>query len=205
MAALSSRLATIVDALPLRPGLRVIEIGCGPGVAARAVAERVGPHGHVLAIDRSAKAIAQLTKSAGELIAEGRLTARCIAAEELALDERDARYDIASAVRVGAFDVGTQAPERRRSSDLPAHSFLVAGSSSMVAIPFARSRFGPSRDCSIDIGSRAHSTLSMRRPACRLVLGANGRHEEGGRRCGSACFEPPIGAVALLAWQPGCP
>lgn len=70
MAALSHRLAEIVDALPLRPGMRVIEIGCGPGAAARAVADRIGPNGHVLAVDRSARAIVQLTESAAGLIAE---------------------------------------------------------------------------------------------------------------------------------------
>jgi cyclopropane fatty-acyl-phospholipid synthase-like methyltransferase len=53
---ISPRLAEIVAALPLRPGMRVLEIGCGPGVAARAVLKRLG-NGHVLAIDRSAKAI----------------------------------------------------------------------------------------------------------------------------------------------------
>ena len=55
---ISPRLAEIVEALPLRPGMRVLEIGCGSGVAARAVLERIGA-GQVLAIDRSAKAIAQ--------------------------------------------------------------------------------------------------------------------------------------------------
>ncbi|MDQ4098192.1 MAG: methyltransferase domain-containing protein [Actinomycetota bacterium] len=104
MGALSPRLRAIVDALPLRPGLRVIEIGCGSGAAAREVAERVGPFGHVLAVDRSAKAIAQLASSAGELISTGRLTVRHVAAEELELDPGEKRYDIAFAVRVGAFD-----------------------------------------------------------------------------------------------------
>ena len=104
MAPLSSRLTTIVDALPLRPGLRVIEIGCGPGAAAREVAERVGPRGHVLAVDRSAKAIARLAESAAELVAAGRLTARRVAAEALELDPGEERYDLAFAVRVGAFD-----------------------------------------------------------------------------------------------------
>jgi precorrin-6B methylase 2 len=84
--ALSPRLEAIVDALPLRPGLRVIEIGCGPGAAAREVADRVGPHGHVLAFDRSAKSIARLSQSADGLIAAKRLTARQVAAEELELD-----------------------------------------------------------------------------------------------------------------------
>ncbi len=104
MASLSPRLEAIVDALPLRPGLRVIEIGCGPGAAAREVADRVGPSGHVLAIDRSAKAIAQLTESATELIMAGRLSARQVPAEELELGPGEDRYDIAFAVRVGAFD-----------------------------------------------------------------------------------------------------
>ena len=94
----------VVDALPLRPGLRVIEIGCGPGAAAREVAGRVGPHGHVLAIDRSEKAISSLTRSAAQLISAGRLTARQVGAEELELDPGEDPYDIAFAVRVGAFD-----------------------------------------------------------------------------------------------------
>ena len=53
---LSPRLAAIVDALPLRPDSRVLEIGCGPGAAARAVADRL-TSGDILATDRSAKAI----------------------------------------------------------------------------------------------------------------------------------------------------
>lgn len=52
MPSLSPRLAAIVDALPLRRGMRVLEIGCGPGVAAREVARRL-EDGHVLGIDRS--------------------------------------------------------------------------------------------------------------------------------------------------------
>jgi trans-aconitate methyltransferase len=54
----SDRLLEIFDALPLVPGLRVLAIGCGPGAAARLVASRIGK-GHVLGIDRPAKAIAQ--------------------------------------------------------------------------------------------------------------------------------------------------
>jgi hypothetical protein len=36
---LSHRLAAIVEALPLRPESRVLEIGCGPGAAARAAGD----------------------------------------------------------------------------------------------------------------------------------------------------------------------
>ena len=103
-AGLSPRLRAVVEALPLRPGLRVVEIGCGPGAAARAVAHLVGPTGHVLAVDRSAKAVAQVTGSAGALIAGGRLSVRQAAVEELELEPGEEPYDLAFAVRVGALD-----------------------------------------------------------------------------------------------------
>nr|WP_244620109.1 hypothetical protein [Mesorhizobium sp. NFR06] len=46
---ISARISEFIEALPLEAGLRVLEIGCGPGVAARAVAKRIGD-GFVLAI-----------------------------------------------------------------------------------------------------------------------------------------------------------
>lgn len=132
MATLSLRLAEIVDALPLRPGLRVIEIGCGPGAAAREVAERVGPDGHVLAVDRSAKAIAQLTRAADDLIEAGRLTPRQAMAEELELEPGEARYDIAFAVRVGVLDgrhpqAGAKALERIAQALVPGGRLFIDG------------------------------------------------------------------------------
>lgn len=78
---ISARLAEIIEALPLHQGMRVLEIGCGPGVAARAVLERIG-NGHVLAIDRSAKAIA-LAKTASRVeLATGRLEFRHVSVED---------------------------------------------------------------------------------------------------------------------------
>ena len=49
----SPRLARVVAGLPRTPSSRVLEIGCGPGAAARAVAQRF-VDGHILAIDRPA-------------------------------------------------------------------------------------------------------------------------------------------------------
>lgn len=103
MTSLSPRLKAIVDALPLEEGMRVLEIGCGPGAAAREVARRL-KQGHVLAIDRSAKAIAQAEAACTAEIASGRLSLRCVAAEDFALGLGEAPYDLAFAVRVGAFD-----------------------------------------------------------------------------------------------------
>ncbi|WP_437924528.1 class I SAM-dependent methyltransferase [Sorangium sp. So ce291] len=100
---LSPRLAAFVEALPLKPGLRVLEIGCGPGVAARAVARRIGG-GHVLAIDRSARAIAQAMAGSAAELASGHLTFRHVAIEDFELENGERPYDIAFAVRVGALD-----------------------------------------------------------------------------------------------------
>jgi SAM-dependent methyltransferase len=101
---LSRRLRAVVDALPLQPGSRVIEVGCGPGAAAREVARRVGPTGHVLAVDRSPRAIEQLRRSAADLIEVGVLSVRAVACEDLVLEDGEDRYDLAFAVRVGALD-----------------------------------------------------------------------------------------------------
>jgi protein-L-isoaspartate O-methyltransferase len=101
--ALSPRLLAIVDALPLRPDSRVLEIGCGSGAAARAVAARLTA-GHILAIDRSRAAAAQARAAAAELIASGRMSVRHVAAEELALERGEQPYDLVFAVRVGALD-----------------------------------------------------------------------------------------------------
>ena len=99
----SSRLMTIVDALPLEPGTRVLEIGCGPGAMAREIARRL-EHGHVLGIDRSAKAITRARAASSAELASGRLSLRCIAIEDFELELDEAPFDIAVAIRVGALD-----------------------------------------------------------------------------------------------------
>ncbi|WP_044506416.1 SAM-dependent methyltransferase [Gordonia sp. KTR9] len=101
---LSPRLAAAVDALPLTPGLRVLEIGCGPGAAAREVARRVGPDGFVLGIDRSSRAVSAARRTA---LADGlrpdRLDFECGAIEDFVLGDR-IPFDVAFALRVGALD-----------------------------------------------------------------------------------------------------
>ncbi|WP_188194199.1 SAM-dependent methyltransferase [Nonomuraea sp. SYSU D8015] len=100
---LSPRLAAIVNALPLQPHSRVLEIGCGPGAAARAIASRLTT-GHILAIDRSATAIAQAEAAAKDEIASGRMSVRQVAGEDFVLQADEEPYDIVFAVRVGALD-----------------------------------------------------------------------------------------------------
>lgn len=100
---LSKRLGEVVEVLPLKKGIRVLEIGCGPGAAAREIARRIDP-GHILAIDRSAKAIRQAITNAKNEIATGSLSFRQVAVENFVLVDNEKPFDIAFAVRVGALD-----------------------------------------------------------------------------------------------------
>jgi cyclopropane fatty-acyl-phospholipid synthase-like methyltransferase len=135
---ISSRLAEIVKALPLRPGMRVLDIGCGPGMAARAVLARIGD-GQVIAIDRSTKAIAQATAGSAAEIASGRLEFRCIAIEDFALAEGEQAFDLAFAVRVGALDgrhphAGSIALERLRQALTPGARLFIDGGNPLKEI-----------------------------------------------------------------------
>lgn len=101
---LSPRLRAVVDALPLAPGLRVLELGCGPGAAAREIARRVSPGGFVLGVDRSARAVAAAERAGAAETADGILAFRCCAAEDLTPQVGQDRFDLVLAVRVGALD-----------------------------------------------------------------------------------------------------
>ena len=92
--------------------MRVLEIGCGPGAAARAIADRTGD-GHVLAIDRSAVAVEQARAASRAYIESGRVSVRQCAAEDLALEPGEAPYDLAVAFRVGSLDGRHPHNERR--------------------------------------------------------------------------------------------
>ena len=71
----SSRIAQAISKLPLRPDMRVLEIGCRPGVAAREIS-RMLTTGRIVALDRSAKAIAQALAGSTEELSSGRLEFR---------------------------------------------------------------------------------------------------------------------------------
>jgi SAM-dependent methyltransferase len=100
---ISPRLDEILSALPLWPGIRVLEIGCGPGVAAREIARRIKDC-YILAVDRSEKAIQQAIRNSKIEIASGRLNFRRVAVENLQLRPGEPLFDIAFAIRVGALD-----------------------------------------------------------------------------------------------------
>ncbi len=131
MSALSARLAAIVDALPLVPGMRVLEIGGAPGAAAREIAPRIGD-GYILVIDRSAKGVAQVERNAAAEIEAGVLGVRQAAAEEFVLLPGEEPFDLAFAIRVGAFDgrhpaAGEIARQRVAAALTPAGRFFIEG------------------------------------------------------------------------------
>lgn len=65
-------IARWLDALGLRPGQALVDVGCGPGLGALMAAERVGPPGRVYAVDPDPQALAFLLARAGEWKASGR-------------------------------------------------------------------------------------------------------------------------------------
>ncbi len=96
---MSQRLREVVDRLAVRPTDRVLEIGCGPGVAASLVCARI-TQGSMTAIDRSPTAIARTrARNAGHL-ASGRLTLQQAALGKFRSDQP---FDKALAVNVNVF------------------------------------------------------------------------------------------------------
>lgn len=102
----SERLKAIIDHLGIRPDDRILEIGCGHGVAAAMVCERLDG-GKLTAIDRSAKMIEAAKRRNTAYVEAGK--AEFIVANLEDVDLGDRRFDVVFAVRVGLFH---REPER---------------------------------------------------------------------------------------------
>jgi ubiquinone/menaquinone biosynthesis C-methylase UbiE len=96
----SERLRAVVEQLDVRPDDRVLEIGCGHGVAATFVCERLGS-GRLTAVDRSPKMIAAAARRNAAFVESG--TAEFLVARLEALDLGERRFEVIFAVRVGLF------------------------------------------------------------------------------------------------------
>jgi len=59
--------AWTLDALGLGPGQRAADLGCGSGVLLPLMAERVGPAGRVIRIDRDARLLAAAPRTGGTI------------------------------------------------------------------------------------------------------------------------------------------
>jgi len=94
------RIARFVAAMNIATTDRVLEIGCGHGVAATLVCRQLDG-GHYVAVDRSAKMVAAAAKRNAEFVEAG--IAEFIQASLETLDLGDARFDKVFAMRVRLF------------------------------------------------------------------------------------------------------
>lgn len=100
-----------VTALDVRPGDRLLEIGCGHGVALGLVCARLGESGHVTAIDRSAAMVRAAVRRNEEHIAAGRLTVEHVALADASFPP--GAFGKIFAAHVGTFWRGPFAAARR--------------------------------------------------------------------------------------------
>jgi SAM-dependent methyltransferase len=96
----SERLIWAVHTLKLRPADRVLEVGCGHGVAVSLVCERLTT-GTITAIDRSPKMIKMATRRNRQHVDTGRAMLEAIALEDADLGDR--RFDKVFAFNVAPF------------------------------------------------------------------------------------------------------
>jgi SAM-dependent methyltransferase len=83
------------EQLRLDAGQRLLDVGCGLGDAALALAEHLGEDGEVVGVDASAEMIAVAQKRAGG----ARCQVRFVVGDALALDEPDHYFDVARSER----------------------------------------------------------------------------------------------------------
>lgn len=94
------RIARFVASMDIQPGDRVLEIGCGHGVAATLVCSKLDT-GHLLAIDRSHKMIAAAAKRNAAFVRAG--TARFVLGQFEKLVPSEEKFDKVFAMRVRLF------------------------------------------------------------------------------------------------------
>jgi cyclopropane fatty-acyl-phospholipid synthase-like methyltransferase len=105
---MNDRQKNIVDELHIKPNDRVLEIGCGQGVAGTYVCEKLTA-GFYLGVDRSEKMITAATRRNQRFIDEGK--AQFLLQELENLDLGEQKFDKILAVRVRLF---YSEPERAR-------------------------------------------------------------------------------------------
>ena len=81
-----------LDALAMGSGMRVLDVGAGPGYVSQQVAVRVGPTGLVLALDRAPEAITYLKRLRDE---QGMMQIRPILADADRVNLKDEAVDAA--------------------------------------------------------------------------------------------------------------
>ncbi|WEF34376.1 class I SAM-dependent methyltransferase [Pseudoduganella chitinolytica] len=97
---MSDRIEKFVEAMHIQPHERILEIGCGHGVAASLICEKLAT-GHYVGIDRSPKMVAAATKRNAAFVSAGLAT--FVVATLESYDPGQARFDKVLAMRVRLF------------------------------------------------------------------------------------------------------
>ena len=100
MTKISPRFRWMADMLPLDPGDRVLEVGCGHGVALGLIGERLTT-GTITGVDRSPTMIATATRRNAALVDEGRV--RLLTASLHEMDDEPGSFDLICAMNVASF------------------------------------------------------------------------------------------------------
>ncbi|MFO7170167.1 MAG: class I SAM-dependent methyltransferase [Chloroflexota bacterium] len=101
MTAVPARLVWAIDTMEVAPDDRLLEIGCGAGLAVSLICERlIG--GTITAIDQSAAMIARASRRNQACVAAGKAQFQVTAIEDAAFG--DARFSKVFAINVGLFE-----------------------------------------------------------------------------------------------------
>jgi SAM-dependent methyltransferase len=96
------RIAWAVELLRVQPDDQILELGCGPGVAAALVAEQLaGGDGRLVAIDRSATAIERARARTAAHVEAGRVELRQVDVADFRSEPQ--QFDTAFAVNLNVF------------------------------------------------------------------------------------------------------
>jgi ubiquinone/menaquinone biosynthesis C-methylase UbiE len=104
----------------LRPGMTVLDLGCGTGAITAGIAKAVGPSGQVLGVDRDSGLLALARKE------HGNISSLCFEQGDALSLEFDGRFDIVSAARTLQWISEPQrAVERMKKAAKPGGQVLV--------------------------------------------------------------------------------
>ena len=93
----------------VKPGMTVLDVGCGTGYYGLGMARLVGTQGHVVCVDTQREAVANLKQKADEANVSKRIEARVCSEKSLGVGDLAGRVDFAIAVYVvhHAADIGS--------------------------------------------------------------------------------------------------
>jgi cyclopropane fatty-acyl-phospholipid synthase-like methyltransferase len=137
-----------VELLALQPGHRILEIGCGPGIALKACAEKA-PEAYVVGIDHSGVMVSQARKRLAGEIKAGRADVQLVGLFDGSLDAET--YDRVYSLNVIQFFLDMEEGFRR------VHECLVPGGK--VATTYQPRSKNPTRGNALEMAASIEKTM----------------------------------------------